>query len=526
MEFDKEGICRLSYNGADFLNLKDKTKPIGGGIFCENAQYRGANGVVTDLWDGPKEVKHNTASRTSTLQYQWGQVSASYTVSADTLRINVVIRNQGTGTLLGVNTYPIRLRFPQLPKGFIENYAYFNTGNDGPQVTIAEGNVAKIAFCNEDVTSTAFNGMQAENAAGAIQYKYWISNIPYPGMPQKIKVRKDTIGPGMMKTYTLSLRFGSKETSIADLTRTICNRYAVQWPRIATWSDKRPIGYMVLSSVENKGSSAKNKRGWLPGQNVDLSNEPGKKAFSALVLERAKASLLILKGMNAQGVITWDIEGQEYPHPISYIGTPELLPTLAPEMDVVADAYFAIYRNANLKTGICIRPDSVYFNSKTGEVVRLLPKGNASTVDDYVRSLYVRIRYARKRWGCTIFYVDSNLEEGIPMNPEVFRKLAIEFPDVLIIPEHESDRYFAYTSPLVQLRSDGLPNLQLSRSLYPGSFSVVSVAEGMRLPDGKWKYKESELAELIRDNVLLFRAWYDDPENKVAIDLKNGAPKN
>ena len=40
-----------------------------------------------------------------------------------------------------------------------------------------------------------------------------------------------------------------------------------------------------------------------------------------------------------------------------------------------------------------------------------------------------------------------------------------------------------------------------------------------------WYARKAIPAKLIRDNVLLFRAWYEDPENKVAIDLKNKVPQ-
>lgn len=522
MDFDKEGLCRVEYNGVRLLERDAKGVNTGGGLFCENVRYKEANGVVQELWDGPSSVDHVISAKTTTLKYRWGSVSARYRVITDTLFIDLTVKNEGKGTLLGVSAYPLRLRFPERPKGFIENYAYFNFSSDAPPLTIADYGVGKIAYCNDDVSSTSFNGLLADNVPGAFQYKCWISNIPFNGMPQKISTRGDSLALGAVMTYRLSIRFGGSAVKDADLAKAVVSKYASQWPAAINWPDRRPIGYMVLSSVENKGRGKLNKRGWLPGIDIDVTTVQGKRSFAEKVLEKARTSLPILKGMDAQGVITWDIEGQEFQHPISYIGTPELLPILAPEMNEVADAYFKVYRDAGYKTGICIRPDSVYLNTKTGEVVRTLPKGDATTVGDYVRYLSNRISYARSRWGCSIYYVDSNIEGGIPMNPEVFRMLAKRFPDVLIIPEHETARYYAYSSPLIQLRADGYPDLQMPKAMYPGSFSVVSVAEGMRSADGKLKYSADALAALIRDNVLLFRAWYDDPENKLAMDLRSG----
>jgi hypothetical protein len=38
-----------------------------------------------------------------------------------------------------------------------------------------------------------------------------------------------------------------------------------------------------------------------------------------------------------QGLTVWSLEGQEYPQDISYIGAPDMLSELAPEMDAIAD---------------------------------------------------------------------------------------------------------------------------------------------------------------------------------------------
>ena len=44
-------------------------------------------------------------------------------------------------------------------------------------------------------------------------------------------------------------------------------------------------------------------------------------------------------------------------HPMSYVGDPRLAAQLAPETADAADQYFAEFRRAGFRVGICIRPD-------------------------------------------------------------------------------------------------------------------------------------------------------------------------
>ncbi len=59
-----------------------------------------------------------------------------------------------------------------------------------------------------------------------------------------------------------------------------------------------------------------------------------------------------------QGIIIWDLEGQEFIQPTTYVGDPRVLSQgYAPEMDATADQLFAVFRNAGLKVGITLRPN-------------------------------------------------------------------------------------------------------------------------------------------------------------------------
>ncbi len=56
--------------------------------------------------------------------------------------------------------------------------------------------------------------------------------------------------------------------------------------------------------------------------------------------------------------------------------------------------------------------------------------------------------YALDRWGATLFYVDSNVDaNGAPLDASIFQQVASVVPDSLIIPEHSTPKYYAYTAP-------------------------------------------------------------------------------
>ena len=73
-----------------------------------------------------------------------------------------------------------------------------------------------------------------------------------------------------------------------------------------------------------------------------------------------------------------------------------------------------------------------------------------------------KIAYSKKRRGCTLFYVDSNVFTYEPAGTEstagggatmlvgVFEKVFKAFPDCLLIPEHKYDHYYKNTVPYNQ----------------------------------------------------------------------------
>lgn len=251
----------------------------------------------------------------------------------------------------------------------------------------------------------------------------------------------------------------------------------VQQPFKLNWPDRRPIGFLMLASyAEFTGTN-----NW---------RKPEGLTFNDWLQQEADRCLAIMKDLNAQGIIFWDLEGQRnYP----YRGDPE---HISEEMDAL------ITRFKGYKTGLCIRPDECTYTE--WEVFH--------TNRNQLETLKRKICYARKRWGCTIFYIDSNFYPDPIYGPhvtgvEIWEALAKEFPDCLLIPEHERPTFHLYSAPFKVAGTDEHIVSAEVKAEYPEAFMVL-------MPNGNpdlSNYKETVKA----GNIPLFHAWWPAPENEV-----------
>lgn len=263
----------------------------------------------------------------------------------------------------------------------------------------------------------------------------------------------------------------------------------VVYPMGPQWQDRRPIGVLFLA--DNYHSSATNPRGWFNDRTLDFTGPGGKERFQKALLNYADTSITNLKKIGAQGVIVWDLEGEEFPLKISFIGDPRSLNLLAPEMAASVDEFFKRFRSAGLKVGVTIRPQELVLGNG-------LPRQAA--VLDFKKVLLEKIDYARTNWGATIFYIDSNYGILRPDEALQLRLLAKQRPDILLIPEHHYLPYWAFSAPYVSLRK-GNPGAitGLARKLFPNSFQVLDIADA----------SSNQVADAWRKgDILLFRAWY------------------
>lgn len=211
-----------------------------------------------------------------------------------------------------------------------------------------------------------------------------------------LRVSSD-LAAGQTTTETLSLRFAAPERTPApdysDRLRRlleVANDTFADWrtkvPISLKWPDRRPIGGLFPSNYPGcKSSSAAdcpNPRGWtwMNGKDAPSITTPaGIAAFEAGALKWMNTSVNYcvdyMGGGNngpaqCQGLTVWSLEGQQYPQDISYIGAPDMLATLAPEMDAIADKMFKLITDAGLKCGVTLRPQQLTQNPawKPGEI--------------------------------------------------------------------------------------------------------------------------------------------------------------
>jgi hypothetical protein len=220
----------------------------------------------------------------------------------------------------------------------------------------------------------------------------------------------------------------------------------------------------------------------------------GTSGFQQDILSRANNAIYFVQQQHGQGIIVWDITGCGCTNVAygsqSYLGDPRFLnpalsgltvdngfnpyvpPTsslglngLEPAMDAIADQVFAAIRSAGLTCGVALRAEKVNVDSNG----QLIPVTNNSgnneaqydTVASQLADLDAKLTYAYNRWGCRLFYVDSNqcsadIQSSLQSqdNPTwaaayIYTQLYQRHPDCVIFPEEHYTGAFIYAGPPV-----------------------------------------------------------------------------
>ena len=286
------------------------------------------------------------------------------------------------------------------------------------------------------------------------------------------------------------------------------------------WTDRRPIGVIFLARDDTNWPD--NPRGWFGDASLNIYTETGKESFRIRLAQTAKNILQLAAAVHAQGIIVWDIEGEQYPHPNgSFVGDPRLLGRLAPEMDALVDGFFSQLSTAGLKTGLLIRPQRARFENG-----RLNQEEIIFNNDAIVAELAAKIAYARQRWGCSLFYVDSNFSLwhlGV-YNSDIFRRLHQTYPDILLIPEYEDADYFECASPYFDpVKREKFPGTIISaaqvRASQPHAFNSIYIGNIDPSRDRK-----SLVNAVAKGDILLYRGWWRGPEFGLVESLTSDTP--
>jgi hypothetical protein len=500
------GLDSLSFNGQSLL-----VSPASGELQPQKSVFRAVLDALVPR-SSSQVATPNKQADTVDLTYPWGRISCAYGKQDDRLTMRIEVSNTSAKPLDEFSVRLMELNFPRIPHGGTLEAGMFGFGFKGPEWPLHQGpaSIPSVAdpqfvvpivcvdygsgalnFCSDDLECSVDVPNSMNSAAGT-------------GYPFVVTCRD--IKPRASKTFNVSIRFGPAGARVQDLSDDVLERYARKYPFQVSWKDHRPIGAIFLASSGT--NVATNPRRWILNYGeVDVTTEPGKSAFREALLKHADKCIKVLKDVNAQGMITWDPEGEEFIG-ACYYGDPLLVPTLAPEMEFknnggksAIDEYFEKFRAAGLKVGVCIRPQQI-------AMVDGKPVHQAAEDEHAVQILRERIAYAKQRWGCTLFYVDSTANVSGALNPDVFKAVADAYPDVLLIPENESMRYFAYSAPLNSYMHHKITSTPVgARMVYPQAFSVLMAPEGDR-PE----HHDALVTAVRRGDILLFNGWYGGNE--------------
>jgi len=509
IDFDERGLAAITHNGVELVKPKDNRFQLRGISLADSQAKDGARQFFE-----PKPVAQHFDPEKKLLvqEYDPCRVECAFIIGSNRLEMQITLLNKAANPISECEFYPLTLHLPHTARNafkwerrqafLVDSYEHEKgtvivtpTGYfaDGPREGLLDSRSLSV-----------FGPAPEKRPHHPIVDDSWFYN---PGT---------MVSPGRAATYRVSLVFGPLGAGAQELCPEAYDEYAKAHPMQLQWPDRRPIATAFLCNPSTGWKT--NPRGYFQDAKVDVLSEEGLKAFGERLLKYADTCITRMQKMDAQGIIIWDIEGQEMPHMISYVGDPRQIAKLSPEMDRYADAFMKKFRDAGFKTGVTIRPTEIYQPNQPGQ----LP-WNQREVKDPVATMSEKMTYAQKRWGCSIFYLDSNVFGDGLLAPEqkkemrnipwvmpmsMLEKLVKLHPDCLICPEWATREYYRITAPYSSPNLNDGGTDPLIRRLWPNAFRLVAVRQG--LLEKRWEH----FAESIEQgDILLFLPWFDASEN-------------
>ena len=538
------GIQKVSYNG---LVLEDLSVAASDAFHIGHMQVTDLSGNILGKgqsnWGETNNGKAwSRANNTWTYKFAWGSITLQFAQAGDTLSMKVVTTNlAGSGIIFdGAAIYPLVLHFPNLPSGFKDpTYEQLSFGTTGPSVLLADYGKGEVAMFSSATSRPLYSGFLPASPTNA--YTPIISDTALDGMASFVPRASRPLMPGQTDSYTVSLKFAPSGTPASALGTDAYKSWAQTWPPVLKWNDRRIIGTVYLASSpsgkpRDPGGYPNNPRRYFNDSNAhdfDVRVPSGLANFQHKILEQAANNVLNLKRLKAQGAITWDIEGEQYPQSTSYVCAPDEVAHASPEMETVVgdpaspyhgmkldDAYFKTMRDAALRVGVCVRPQHFQMNADGTAGQISLPDAQVSM------ELIRKMGYAHKRWGVTLFYLDSTVDaNGAPLNASILRQAAEAFPDSLIIPEESTPRHYAYTAPFLSFlfHRDLGTNADIY-NYYPNAFSanLINDVDASTLA----KYRGQLTTSVRRGDILMVHADYWQANNPTAVGIYEDAGRS
>ncbi len=535
--YSGNGIQQLQYEGTILENLGAnpsdqfhiwhmKMTDLGGHVL-HGGQFDWGESASTKSWDA--------VASAWTYSFGWGSISVQFAQLSDTLNMKVTTRNfAGSGVIFdGATIYPLVLHFPQLPNGFTDptwEQLAFNT--TAPSVTLADFGAGEVASVFPDASKPLYTGFEPASVPNA--YYPIISGTALDNMATFFPHNNRPVRPGQTDFYTVSLRFAPSGTPAANLAADAYENWTRTWPAQINWPDRHIIGTVFLASSAEGNSHQplgypNNPRRYFNNSNpsdFDVRNPDGLARFQRHILQQAWNNVQNLRRLNAQGAITWDIEGQQYPHATSYVCSPDQIAQVSPEMESVVtdpaspyvgmkldDAYFKIMSDAGFRVGLCVRPQRFTLHDNGTAEQITLPDEQVSG------ELIHKMKYAHDRWGVTLFYVDSSVDvNGAALDPTIFQQVSAALPDSLIMPEESAPKDYAYTAPFQSfIFHTDLGTPADVYNYYPRAFSVnlVNDVDPLKLA----QYRSQLVDAVKRGDILMVHADYWQDNNATVMGI-------
>ncbi len=545
ISYGATGLQRLAYAG---VTLEDTKSYSADSFHIWHMKVTDLQGNVlkrpTDAWGENSTSKvWDSNAHAWTYQFPWGTIRTQFVQSGDTLNIVVTETNRAnSGAILaGAVIYPLALHFPALPTGFANaTYPQLTFNTTGPSVLPADFGAGEVVSVVPNAAKPLYSGFWPAGGATPV-YSALIASTTPDGLATFLPHNDRPVLPGQTDTFTMSLRFAPSGTPISKLATDAYVDWSTTWPAQLKWSDRRVIGTSYLASspmggdVTHPAGFPGNPRRYFNQNNTehfDIRTPLGLSRFQSAVLQRAREVVSNLHRLHAQGSITWDLEGEEYPQATSYVCSPDQVATVAPEMESVLtdkasgyagmkldDAYFKTISSAGFRVGVCIRPQQ--FTRATNGTAQQLQ------LDDSAAEAIMRrkIKYAHDRWGATLFYLDSTVEQnGRPMDAAIFQRLAAAFPDSLLLPEESTPKHYAYTAPFQTfIFHKDLGTDASIYAYYPHAFSCNMINDVA--PATLAAYTRQLTAAVAAGDILMAVADYWQANNSTIVTIYQNAAK-
>jgi hypothetical protein len=502
-----QGLTSFRHNGAEFLS--DGKCFVTLVDFSGKASYPHPSGSTASGGDGRCSI---------TTTYNWGTLTCSYSVSGDRLQANINVQNRTPNPVREFHVQLLKLR-PSTAEArgqFAAGLA--KDGLEGPEVFQIPYGTTTVAIANDE-TGQLSALFARPGPDGVIVIVGNVARAVLPPLKQGYgvvwKLRRLTqasiVPPSGAARYAISFAFGQAGESPRIIFPDVFKRFAARFPPGLNWPDRRPIGNFFLAGhSRNSIPKPGNPRFWFLNRvPVDIRSAEGIKQFHTLLLQKADKTVAIAKKMNAQGVIVWDVEGEDL-HAPQYIGDPRYLP---PEMQGVVDEFFRRFTDAGLRCGVTLSGWRLVASSSGVPLYHVW----SDDPDTVAKSLEDRIEYVRRRWGCTLFYIDANGDMSWPTGVSAFRTLARRHPDILLVPEHGTIAYYGWTAPYCFVGRKRECGSVQARWTYPRAFNVIAM--NLVSPPREGPLWQELVARVKEGDVLMFQSHFNSPENGAVLDI-------